>query len=214
MNNKEKFLKLVTQTDTETLKGLAYRVKNRDMLRESQRIALKVLSKLDELGWTQKKLAEAMQVSPQQITKIVSGKENLTIETQVKLQRILNISILAGFAEVTSQTDINNGSHNLYPEFKQFNVAVFAEEKGEYRIPERGQKVGEHIADLGEWIKTERKRQGLSAANLGLKAGISASEVNNIEKNSQESNLKNLSKVLHALNAKATLLVRSETESK
>jgi transcriptional regulator with XRE-family HTH domain len=45
------------------------------------------------------KLAELMQVSPQQISKIVSGSENLTIETQIKLQNILNIPILASFYE-------------------------------------------------------------------------------------------------------------------
>jgi plasmid maintenance system antidote protein VapI len=38
-----------------------------------------------------------MGVSPQQISKIVSGKENLTIETQIRLQRILKIPILASF---------------------------------------------------------------------------------------------------------------------
>ena len=40
-----------------------------------------------------------MNVSPQQITKIVSGKENLTIETQIKLQNILNIPVLASYYE-------------------------------------------------------------------------------------------------------------------
>jgi transcriptional regulator with XRE-family HTH domain len=55
--------------------------------------------KLDELGMKQRELAELMQVSPQQISKIVSGNENLTIETQIKLQNILNIPILASFYE-------------------------------------------------------------------------------------------------------------------
>lgn len=40
-----------------------------------------------------------MEVSPQQISKIVSGKENLTIETQIRLQNILNIPVLASFYE-------------------------------------------------------------------------------------------------------------------
>jgi transcriptional regulator with XRE-family HTH domain len=75
------------------------RIKHREMLRESRKIALKVLIKLDELGMKQCKLAELMQVSPQQISKIVSGSENLTIETQIKLQNILNIPILASFYE-------------------------------------------------------------------------------------------------------------------
>ena len=75
------------------------RIKHREMLRESRKIALKVLMKLDELGMKQRELAERMQVSPQQISKIVSGNENLTIETQIKLQNILNIPILASFYE-------------------------------------------------------------------------------------------------------------------
>jgi plasmid maintenance system antidote protein VapI len=55
--------------------------------------------KLTELGWSQKELAKKMEVSPQQINKIVSGKENLTIETQIKLQTILDIPILASYYE-------------------------------------------------------------------------------------------------------------------
>jgi len=67
------------------------------MLRESQQIAIKVLMKLDELGWSQKDLANAMEVSPRQTTKIVSGEENLTISTQIKLQNILDIPVLASY---------------------------------------------------------------------------------------------------------------------
>jgi len=99
MTNKEKFLALVSKEDTKTLQDTSKRIKNRAMLRESQKIALKVLTKLDELGWSQKVLAEKMEVSPQQISKIVSGKENLTIDTQVKLQNVLDIPILASYYE-------------------------------------------------------------------------------------------------------------------
>ena len=94
MTNKEKFLKLVEGHDSEFLEQLEYRIKNRTMLRESQKIALKVLLKLDELGWSQKKLAEKMNVSPQQINKIVSGKENLTLTTIINLENVLNIQII------------------------------------------------------------------------------------------------------------------------
>ena len=92
MTNKEKFLGLVSKEDTGTLERNQQRIRNRAMLRESQQIALKVLMKLDDLGWSQKDLAKAMDVTPQQITKIVSGKENLTIETQIKLQNVLGIT--------------------------------------------------------------------------------------------------------------------------
>jgi transcriptional regulator with XRE-family HTH domain len=99
MSNKEKFLKLVSAEDTKTIAGVKDRIKNRDMLQESQKIALKVLARLKDLGWSQKDLANQLNVSPQQVTKIVSGKENMTIDTQIKLQNILNIPILASFYE-------------------------------------------------------------------------------------------------------------------
>lgn len=99
MTNKEKFLALVSEEDSGTLERNKERIRKRAMFRESQQIALKVLMKLDDLGWSQKDLAKAMDVTPQQITKIVSGKENLTIETQIKLQIILDIPILASYYE-------------------------------------------------------------------------------------------------------------------
>lgn len=108
MTNKEKFLALVSNEKTDTLERNRERIKNRAMLRESQQIAIKVLMKLDELGWTQKVLAQKMEVSPQQINKIVSGKENLTIETQIKLQNILDIPVLASYYENKKLDKVEN----------------------------------------------------------------------------------------------------------
>ena len=91
--NKEKFLDLVSEEKTGTIERNRERIKNRKRLRESQAIAIKVLKKLEEPGWSQRRLASEMGVTPQQITKIVKGKENLTLDTIVKLQEILNIPI-------------------------------------------------------------------------------------------------------------------------
>lgn len=99
MTNKEKFLELVSNEKVNTLENARERVKNRAMLRESQLIALKILKRLDELGWSQKYLGERMKVSPQQISKMVSGKENFTIDTLLKIQNILEIPILASYYE-------------------------------------------------------------------------------------------------------------------
>jgi transcriptional regulator with XRE-family HTH domain len=99
MTNREKFDALITKDKNNTLARVADRVKNRKRLKESRAIAIKVLTKLDELGWSQKRLAKEMEVSPQQITKIVSGKANLTLQTQSQLQDILDIPILATWYE-------------------------------------------------------------------------------------------------------------------
>lgn len=99
MTNKEKFLALVSDDTNNTLNYLNERVEKRAQLQESTRIAWKVIDRLEVLGWTQKMLAEKMNVSPQHVNKIVKGQENLTISTQVKLQEILNIPILASYYE-------------------------------------------------------------------------------------------------------------------
>ncbi len=93
-SNKEKFLNLVSKEKSNTLQNIKERKKNRAMLRESKNIAFKVLMRLDELKWKQKDLAEKLGVSAQQVTKIVSGKENLTLDTLVKLQDVLQIPLL------------------------------------------------------------------------------------------------------------------------
>jgi transcriptional regulator with XRE-family HTH domain len=95
MTNKEKFLNLVSNEKTNTLSQIKERNANRDALNISKKISLQVLIKLDELNWTQKRLAEEMDVSPQQITKIVSGTQNFTLETLLKLEKVLQINIFA-----------------------------------------------------------------------------------------------------------------------
>ncbi len=92
--NKEKFLALVAEEDENTTLRNNWRIANQDWLCVSQQIAFDVLEKLDELMWTQKDLAEKMQVSPQYVNKLVKGKENFTLETLVKLVRVLGIEIL------------------------------------------------------------------------------------------------------------------------
>jgi len=99
MTNKENFLKLVSPKTSSTLDDVQWRIKNRAMLRESQEIAMKVLDRLGELKWSQKDLAAKMEVKPQQVNKIVRGKENLTLDTITKLQAILDIPILATYYE-------------------------------------------------------------------------------------------------------------------
>jgi len=94
MTNKEKFLALVSE-DAETGKRIRYREENSLWLRESKSIALKVLLALKERNMTQKDLAGLMRVSPQYVSKLVKGEENLTIDTITRLQEILGIGILS-----------------------------------------------------------------------------------------------------------------------
>lgn len=99
MTNKEKFLALVSEEDTSIFEEIAYRRKNRSFIKESQYIALKVLLRMEVLGWSKKDLAKKMEVTPQQISKVVRGTENLSLSTIVKLQEVLDIPLLASYYE-------------------------------------------------------------------------------------------------------------------
>lgn len=90
----KKLAELATGEDSEWLAEAKYRRDNREWLKRSAVIAVKVLSALKAQGLTQKNLAERMDVSPQQINKIVKGQENLTLETIAKLELILGIQII------------------------------------------------------------------------------------------------------------------------
>jgi ribosome-binding protein aMBF1 (putative translation factor) len=95
----EKLSKLASDQPSGWMEKAKYRRENRAWLKKAAVIALKVLSALKAQGITQKELAERMNVSPQQISKIVSGQENLTLETIVRLEAALGITILEGLTD-------------------------------------------------------------------------------------------------------------------
>lgn len=74
-----------------------WRMQNKFWLRYSQRIAIMMLSKMDELGLSQKQLSELMGCSQQYVSKVLKGQENLSIETISKIERCLGIQILPKF---------------------------------------------------------------------------------------------------------------------
>jgi ribosome-binding protein aMBF1 (putative translation factor) len=71
-----------------------FRNANKDWLRKSAQIAIKVLRVLREKKMTQVQLAELLAVKPQQINKILRGRENLTLETIGKLEVVLGIELI------------------------------------------------------------------------------------------------------------------------
>lgn len=70
------------------------RMANKEWLRYSQRIAMMMLDKMDELGLTQKSVAERMGCSQQYVSRVLKGTENLSIETISKIESALGLQIL------------------------------------------------------------------------------------------------------------------------
>jgi transcriptional regulator with XRE-family HTH domain len=127
MLNLDKLNKISTP-DTTWSKSAIYRQENSDWLRKSAQIALVVLRALKDKSMSQKNLAVLLNVKPQQINKIVKGKENLTLETICKLERALDIKIIDINMPYIKEFEINNipvkdhpypdKSYDVYYKFK------------------------------------------------------------------------------------------------
>ncbi|WP_439182503.1 helix-turn-helix transcriptional regulator [Carboxylicivirga taeanensis] len=96
--NLENFKKLISDDKSGWLEKAKWRKENRAWLDKSAKIAVRILSEIRAQkpvnGMTQKKLAEAMNVTPQYINKVVKGKENMTLETIAKIEQVLGISLM------------------------------------------------------------------------------------------------------------------------
>ena len=82
-----------------------WRRDNWSWLRHSQRIAVKVLLQMKRLDLTQNALAERMNCSQQYVSKILKGRENMSLETLTKLENALGICLIldeSGFIWVQS----------------------------------------------------------------------------------------------------------------
>ena len=98
MNTREEILiKLKAQaseTPSKWREKAEWRYANKAWLRYSQRIAMMMLDKMEELGLTQKSVAERMGCSQQYISRVLKGTENLSIETISKIEAALGLEIL------------------------------------------------------------------------------------------------------------------------
>jgi plasmid maintenance system antidote protein VapI len=115
-NIKDKLNKIVSNESSKWIDKAEWQISNEDWLDKSAKIALKILRTIREKEITQIKLAELLNVSPQHISKIVQGKENLTLETISKLEKVLNITLI----EIPVFQSIDNLSENIN---KKSNVA-------------------------------------------------------------------------------------------
>jgi transcriptional regulator with XRE-family HTH domain len=90
----QKIAAIASKEPSGWLKDAQWRAENRAWLKHSQAIAIRILRTLREKNVSQKELAEKIGVSPQQVNKIVKGRENLTLETISKLEEALGIVLL------------------------------------------------------------------------------------------------------------------------
>ena len=115
--NLDRLNKIVSKETSNWSEKARWRSENSDWLEDSFKVALIVLRSLRSQKISQKELAERMNVTPQQVNKIVKGKENLSLETLNKLKRALGVDIFKiGPSPAQGDTyvmQVSNGSSQL-----------------------------------------------------------------------------------------------------
>lgn len=100
MTEKERFLNLVKRTGGETDPGKSWRARaewrraNRGWLRVSARIAVAVLDAMEKSGTDRESLREAAGLSGEQMERILSGREDFTVDTIRRLESALGTAIV------------------------------------------------------------------------------------------------------------------------
>jgi transcriptional regulator with XRE-family HTH domain len=88
---KKRLEDFASSTPSRWKENAIYRLENSRWLRRSQKIAMEMLDRMEYLGINQKELAQRMECSPQYISKILKGKENLSLETISKIEEALEM---------------------------------------------------------------------------------------------------------------------------
>ncbi len=71
-----------------------WRQENKSWLRHSQIIAVKMLQRMDQLGMTQQALAERLNCNKQYVSKLLKGRENLTLDAISKIEDALDLYLI------------------------------------------------------------------------------------------------------------------------
>lgn len=91
---KDKINKIASPEKSKWEEKARWRVANKNWLLKSAAIALKILSTLKERNLPQVEFAQQMGTTPQNISKLLKGQENFTLETICKIENCLNIELI------------------------------------------------------------------------------------------------------------------------
>ena len=111
MNNIEILKANQSATPSKWREKAEWRKENCEWLKKSQQIALTVLNIIGTPKlFSQVELAKEIGVSPQYISRLLKGTENLSLETITKLEKALNVELVTinTFNEITKIKPLSN----------------------------------------------------------------------------------------------------------
>lgn len=146
----EKMAALASNEVSGWLEDAKWRIENEGWLKHSQYIALTILRTLRAKKMSQKVLAEMVGVSPQQISKIVKGRENLTLETIAKLE--------AALGEILIEVPSRSEDPAPLAESPKKSVKQAVKSSADYPVTHAGrQAVVKEKNDKGKWSAKKGK---------------------------------------------------------
>lgn len=96
--SKEEIINWLEQHQPEQSTGWRERAEwrraNRSWIRRSQEIAVLMLDQMSKMHLTQTAVAERMGCTQQYVSKVLKGKENLSLETITKIEEALDVTLL------------------------------------------------------------------------------------------------------------------------
>ncbi|MBR4729613.1 MAG: helix-turn-helix transcriptional regulator [Prevotella sp.] len=93
--NLERLKEVAKPASAEALAEAEYRKKNWDWLEKSALIALDIHAYLRKNDITKQEFAKMLGVTPAQVTKLLSGKENLGLKTISKIESVLQMDLVS-----------------------------------------------------------------------------------------------------------------------
>jgi len=111
-----------------------YFIENKGWLQYSSRVAMRILTAIEETpGMNQKKLAEAVGVKDQYISKVIKGQQNLSLKSIFKLSEALGVELIS-FPDFVYSQPVKPKSAKIVPfnyipsesTNKTFEIASFA----------------------------------------------------------------------------------------
>lgn len=91
----ERLKKFESPTPSKWREEAQWRRANRSWLRRSQAVAMKMLDKMEQMGWTQQQVADKLGCTQQYVSRMVKGSENLTMEMLSKIEDDLDIRVFS-----------------------------------------------------------------------------------------------------------------------
>ncbi len=121
--NVDKLKQIAKPLPEKERQDMEHQIENQDWLLLSVKLAVRIRNLMDEKDIKPKELARRMNVSPAQVSKILSGQENLGLKTIAKVEAALGKSLFT----IEADNDIHEVI--MLTKFKYEPILVYAESK-------------------------------------------------------------------------------------